>query len=303
MSKYSSPTWEVRSAYDITTRFSFEVLKDGAIISTVPLDEKSHYIAGRQPDACDIQMDHPSISRQHAAVVNAEDGCLFIADLDSAQQTTVNKKPLTPRTFERLFVGDIVRFGASTRMYIVCGPETHRPPEYDSVNLQRYREELQKRSMDEKSRMQEEETAGVSWGFREDAPSEDFEDDDEGEAEEKGDLPSYIKRDENYDRKYGKKFSSTIDENEVNEKDRAILEKIRVKEKKIQNMQEETRRIYMKEAGQEDGLTAGQQACVSRNDSNIEKLKDGTSLIRRYFYRGNLHLIFLVLLLNAYRNH
>ena len=40
-------------------------------------------------------------------------------------------------------------------------------------------------------------------------------------------------------------------------------------------MQEENRRIYMKEASQEEGLTAGQQACVSRNDNNIEKLKEG----------------------------
>ena len=74
--------------------------------------------------------------------------------------------------------------------------------------------------------------------------------------------------------RYGDKFSSSIREAEVHEKDRVILEKIRAKEKKIQNMQEENRRIYMKEGGQETGLTAGQQAAVSRNDQNIEKLKE-----------------------------
>ena len=55
-----------------------------------------------------------------------------------------------------------------------------------------------------------------------------------------------------------------MNENEVHEKDRAIYEKIRVKERKIQNMQEENKRIYMKESNQESGLTAGQLACVSR---------------------------------------
>lgn len=274
MSKFSSPVWEVRSIDEIVSKFSLEVLKDGAIVSTVPLHTRTHYIAGRQPDVCDIQMDHPSISREHAAIVNGEDGCLFIVDLDSAQKTLVNKKPLTSRTFERLFVGDMVRFGVSTRMYIVCGPDNHRPPEYDSANLQRYREQLKKRSMDAESRKREQENSGISWGFREDAPADDSGDEEEN-GEEKDNLPSYIKRDENYDRKYGKKFSADIDESEVNEKDRAVLEKIRAKEKKIQNMQEENRRIYMKEASQEEGLTAGQQACVSRNDNNIEKLKEG----------------------------
>jgi len=41
-----------------------------------------------------------------------------------------------------------------------------------------------------------------------------------------------------------------LSETETNAKDTAILEKIKAKEQKIQNMQEENRRIYMKEASQ-----------------------------------------------------
>jgi hypothetical protein len=37
-------------------------------------------------------------------------------------------------------------------------------------------------------------------------------------------------------------------------------------------MQEETRRIYLKEGSQDGGLTAGQVAAVERNDKSIEQL-------------------------------
>ena len=37
-------------------------------------------------------------------------------------------------------------------------------------------------------------------------------------------------------------------------------------------MQEETRRIYLKENSQDGGLTAGQVAAVERNDKSIEQL-------------------------------
>ena len=45
-------------------------------------------------------------------------------------------------------------------------------------------------------------------------------------------------------------FSKGLSETETNAKDTALLEKIKAKEQKIQNMQEENRRIYMKEASQ-----------------------------------------------------
>ena len=50
------------------------------------------------------------------------------------------------------------------------------------------------------------------------------------------------------------------------------MENIKKKERKIQNMQEETRRIYLKENSQDGGLTAGQVAAVERNDKSIEQL-------------------------------
>lgn len=101
-----------------------EIIKEGRSIGEEDLNTgKTHYIAGRQPDLCDIQLDHPSISREHAAIVISSDSCLFIVDLKSAQKTSVNKKDLEPNNYERLFVGDVIRFGASTRMFVVQGPD------------------------------------------------------------------------------------------------------------------------------------------------------------------------------------
>ena len=154
-------------------------------------------------------------------------------------------------------------------MYIVEGPESQRPVEYDSANMQNYRRQLTEKSQkmeEEKKDIAEE---GVSWGFREDAVNDDDIDEEKSDEE----LPDYISKDDNYDRKYGEKFASSLNDNDVSEKDQKLLEKVRKKERKIQNMQEEISRIYMKEGKQDEGLTPGQIAAVERNDKRIEVLK------------------------------
>jgi len=157
-------------------------------------------------------------------------------------------------------------------MYLVNGPDDHRLPEYDSENLKIYRENLRKKSAEAEKQQKELENFGATWGFDEDASDENDNDDEKDENENES-IPSYLTKDENYSRKYGEKFSINLKESEIHEKDKHILEKIKLKEKKIQNMQEENRRIYLKEATQENGLTSGQVACVSRNDQLIENLK------------------------------
>lgn len=82
--KHVPPSW----AGEPSSEFSLEVIKDGVSILTLPISERDHYIVGecpgpparpcahahhftidigRQPDVCEILLDHPSISRQHAA--------------------------------------------------------------------------------------------------------------------------------------------------------------------------------------------------------------------------------------------
>lgn len=287
---YHPPDW---SAVPIEA-FNLEVLKDGLIIDTIHLADKAYYTLGRQHDIVDIPMDHPSISRIHAVLNYRSDGSLMLLDLNSAQGTYLNKSICEKNVYHRVYVGDIIKFGASTRKYIVNGPDEQRLPEYNSANLINLREKLQSRSQEIKRKLERDNEC--SWGFsdedysassntvhadgdrnadggddEEDSRRSRFRSGDKGLA----DLPEYLKNDENYDRKYGDKYAISISESSLkNEKDAAIHDKIRVKERKIQNMQEENRRIYMKETSQDNGLTEGQLNAVKRNDVNILQLKN-----------------------------
>lgn len=271
MSKtYEIPPWSANPNDD----FFLEVLKDGSIIENIDLSEKSHYIFGRQPDLCNVTLDHPSISRMHSVLQFRDDGALMIVDLNSQHGTMVNKKTILPNVYQRVYVGDIIQFGASTRKYLLNGPNSQRLEEYDSANLRNYRNQLVKQSATIAEMNKQNEDTGISWGFREDAEDEPEDEDEETDQKQ---LPEYllkIRKDENYDRKFGEKYSCDLQESEVNEKDQAIIDKIRVKERKVQNMQEEISRIYKKEGTQDEGLTEGQIAAVERNDKRIEVLKD-----------------------------
>lgn len=273
MSKsYEAPEWSCLPP-DGQPCFSLEVLKDGVIVEEIALGGKEYFLLGRQRDAVDIPMDHPSISRVHAVLNYRDDGALMLLDLQSAQGSMLNKKRCDSDNYYRVYVGDMLQFGASTRKYIVGGPEEQRPAEYNSENMEKYRQHLQEKTQKAAKKKKVEEINGISWGISADEIV--AEEDAVPEIEEdESKLPAYLRREENFDRKYGDKFSVDIKDEEVNEKDQGVLEKIRKKERKIQNMQEEIRRIYLKENNQEDGLTAGQLAAVDRNDKAIAQLSE-----------------------------
>ena len=119
---YKEPSWggiAERSYY-------FEVIKSGSVADRVELTDKSYYVFGRLP-SCDHSMDHPSLSRYHAVIQhcaktpNAEGYDLgwYLYDLDSTHGTWINKSKVSPRVFHRLRVGYVVKFGGSTRLYIL----------------------------------------------------------------------------------------------------------------------------------------------------------------------------------------
>ncbi|KAG5456268.1 MAG: hypothetical protein BJ554DRAFT_4037, partial [Olpidium bornovanus] len=101
------------------------------------LDAFSRWPLGRLP-MCDLPMEHPvsavatwplpaafarrSISRYHAVLQFFADGTAHIYDLGSAHGTKLNKRPIAPRSYQRLRIGDQLRFGESTRSYCFTGP-------------------------------------------------------------------------------------------------------------------------------------------------------------------------------------
>jgi len=74
---YEKPEWS-----DIPKKkYSLEVIKNGVIIETLNVPKNEEFIVlGRLP-LCDVQMDHPSISRYHAVIQFSDKGMPYIYDL------------------------------------------------------------------------------------------------------------------------------------------------------------------------------------------------------------------------------
>ncbi|KAG5857956.1 hypothetical protein ANANG_G00024950 [Anguilla anguilla] len=199
---YSEPPWGGISEIP----YSLEILKNGTIVDTVPLTQRSYFVIGRLP-LCDVSLEHPSISRYHTvlqyrqfpgeeAVVGEEAG-FYAFDLGSTHGTFVNKNKIPPKTYIRLRVGHVLKFGGSTRLFILQGPEFDEEAESELTvtelreRARKQREDLEKRMMgdgsDEEEGKEEEgkeesgssgrgssQEAGCSWGMEEDAvPEED----------------------------------------------------------------------------------------------------------------------------------
>ncbi|XP_060735164.1 kanadaptin [Tachysurus vachellii] len=199
---YTEPLW----AGVPGVPYTFELLKNGAILDTVPLTQQSYFVVGRLP-VCDVSLEHPSISRYHAVVqyrgksgdtgVVGEELGFYVFDLGSTHGTFVNKNKIPPKTYIRLHVGHVLKFGGSTRLFILQGPESDEEAESELTvtelreRARKQKEQLEKRMMgdgsddddDDKEEKNVEsvacgrsaaEDSGCSWGMGEDAaPEED----------------------------------------------------------------------------------------------------------------------------------
>ncbi|KAM8834410.1 kanadaptin [Synchiropus picturatus] len=203
---YSEPAWG-GAAPDLS--YSLEILKNGTIINTIPLDVKSFFVVGRLP-VCDMPLEHPSISRYHAVIQYrcqagetenmGEERGFYVHDLGSTHGTVVNKNKIPPKTYIRIKVGHVLKFGGSTRLFILQGPEFDEEEESELTvtelreRAQKQKAQLEKRMMGENSDDEEEEEeekegdgesvkgqskvssedSGCSWGMAEEAfPEED----------------------------------------------------------------------------------------------------------------------------------
>ena len=92
---------------------------------------------GRAADVVTIPLCHESCSRLHARIAFDASGRPWLRDLASTHGVTVNKRRLPPEANSKvepvdcakkgsrgvmLFPGDLIQFGASSRMYVVEGP-------------------------------------------------------------------------------------------------------------------------------------------------------------------------------------
>ncbi|EDO32995.1 predicted protein [Nematostella vectensis] len=184
---YKEPTWS--GLVDNGENYSLELLKNGCIISTLDLTSKPYYLFGRLPN-CDVVMEHPSVSRYHAIIqykagqTSKSDQGFYLYDLGSTHGTMVNKVPIDPKKYYRLRVGYVIKFGGSSRLFILQGP--NEPDEEELSELQEQSkpkgevgqvmtgEELEKWKQQKMQKDEDDHSSeGINWGMGEDAEEED----------------------------------------------------------------------------------------------------------------------------------
>ena len=108
------------------TEYTLEVLRNGSIIDYISLSHRPYTVFGRSPDS-DVVLEHPTISRYHAIVQykgefeHGQAAGLYLYDCGSTHGTFINKKRLEAKVYVRIKVGYILKFGQSTRLYLVQG--------------------------------------------------------------------------------------------------------------------------------------------------------------------------------------
>ncbi|KAL9281665.1 putative transcription factor interactor and regulator FHA-SMAD family [Arabidopsis thaliana] len=240
---YTIPEWSGPPCH----QFQLEVLKEGAIVEKLDVYKKGAYLFGRD-GICDFALEHPSISRFHAVIQYKRSGAAYIFDLGSTHGTTVNKNKVDKKVFVDLNVGDVIRFGGSTRLYIFQGPSDLMPPEKD---LQLIREAKMRMEMSEReaslrrARQQASMADGVSWGMGEDAIEEE-----EDDVEE---------------------ITWQTYSGELTPKQEKTKEKVLKRLEKIGHMKKEVAAIRAKDISQ-GGLTQGQQTQIARNEQRTAEL-------------------------------
>ncbi|KAL2327686.1 hypothetical protein Fmac_021113 [Flemingia macrophylla] len=108
------------------------VFKAGEVLNEpLYIHRQSCYLFGRERRVADIPTDHPSCSKQHAVIqfrqVEKEqpDGTLlkqirpYIMDLGSTNKTFINDSPIEPQRYYELREKDTVKFGNSSREYVL----------------------------------------------------------------------------------------------------------------------------------------------------------------------------------------
>jgi len=111
------------------------VFKDAEQVELLHIHRQSAYLIGRDRLVADIAVDHPSCSKQHAAIqyryVQEKDefgtskGVIkpFVIDLESTNKTFVNDEAIPAARYYELIAGDVIKFGLSTREYVILHEE------------------------------------------------------------------------------------------------------------------------------------------------------------------------------------
>lgn len=242
---YTIPEWSGPPCH----KFSLEILKDGSIIDQFEVCEKGAYMFGRV-ELCDFILEHPTISRFHAVLQFKRNGDAYLYDLGSTHGTFVNNSQVEKGVYVALHVGDVIRFGHSSRLYIFQGPPDLMPPEADRKIRRnaKIRQEMQDQEASlQRARLEASLADGISWGMGEDAIQEVEDDCDE--------------------------VTWQTYKGQLTEKQEKTRDKVIKRTEKIAHMKKEIDAIRAKDIAQ-GGLTQGQQTQIARNEQRMTQIME-----------------------------
>nr|TKW40427.1 hypothetical protein SEVIR_1G245700v2 [Setaria viridis] len=179
------------------------------------------------------------------------DGKVFLYDLGSTHGSFINKSQVKKKLYTEIHVGDVIRFGQSSRLYIFQGPSELMPPEKDMQKLQdaKIRQDMLDREASIlRAKTQVALAEGISWGMTEDAIEESAEDD----ADE---------------------ITWQTYKGQLTDRQEKTRSKIVKRMEKIANMKKEIDAIRVKDISQ-GGLTQGQQTQIARNEQRISQIME-----------------------------
>ncbi|XP_063246916.1 kanadaptin [Prinia subflava] len=195
--RYEEPPWGSRPPAG--SGYGLEVLKGGVVLGSVRLEDSSWFLVGRLP-GCALSLEHPSVSRHHAVLQyrgaggspdDPDAAGFYVYDLGSTHGTFLNKARVPPRTYCRVRVGHGLRFGGSSRLFLLQGPKEDQESESELTvtELKALRKQqqakLEKTMLGEDSDEEEEKEErnersqnsemSCSWGMGEDAEEDEVE--------------------------------------------------------------------------------------------------------------------------------
>lgn len=110
------------------------VFKGEQELEKLDLYTRSCWLFGRERAVVDMPTEHPSCSKQHAVIQfrytekrgefgDRKGGVKpYLIDLDSANGSMVNGEKIDGRRYMELRTGDVLKFGESTREYVLLLP-------------------------------------------------------------------------------------------------------------------------------------------------------------------------------------
>jgi smad nuclear-interacting protein 1 len=126
-------------------RWRLYPFKGEQTLPTLYIHRQSCYLIGRDRKICDLPVDHPSCSKQHAVLqyrlvpFERNDGTQgkrvrpYIIDLESSNGTFVNNQKIDPKKYVELLEKDVVKFGFSSREYVMLHENSKDDADDDDV--------------------------------------------------------------------------------------------------------------------------------------------------------------------------